>query len=257
MTSLTDAIKDSVKEIKDNQISVDELIESLQRYDSLPVKSIASRRQLLHTLISRTYREISLEFLSHKDKDGFPLFPIFRLIKRTDKGQFLYFDINVCQIYGDFLVQRYPFKKSPSYVKLIRLGDEIDLNIFSSELIYRWIPRSILKYYRESMKCRFLQATTHFEPSIFEPISYRVQLTQHFTGFIPDDSMSKILKSTGHFDCMFIVSESFGWREQSAIRQAPSDPLVVGYNKDVDKAFLIDHFDLSPMEEMVVREFAE
>jgi hypothetical protein len=65
---------------------------------------------------------------------------------------------------------------------------------------------------------------------------------------IPPDTRAKILKARQFFnDQLFLIAEAPAWQENTVVYPDP-DPLIVGYEDGF--LFLIDQFDLTPIEKM-------
>ncbi len=83
-----------------------------------------------------------------------------------------------------------------------------------------------------------------------------VSLTARFTGVIPAEIKAKMDKSQKIFDEIVIVTEAPDWEMTTRCEVIPlvkRDPLVIG--RKGDHFWLIDIFDVTPMEEYVSKEF--
>ena len=84
-----------------------------------------------------------------------------------------------------------------------------------------------------------------------------VTISHAFRALIPNDVRERTKAAKGDFDFVGLVGEAEKWEydEEVAKRQRPIpvDPLVIGVKNG--RGYLIDSFDLSPIEEMVAREF--
>lgn len=81
-----------------------------------------------------------------------------------------------------------------------------------------------------------------------------ISITATFTGVIPQSTKDKITEASSEFkEQIFVLAEVEAWKLNEVVIPQ-RDPLVVGYAEE--NLWLIDQFDLTPLEEYVKREFA-
>lgn len=80
-------------------------------------------------------------------------------------------------------------------------------------------------------------------------------LSCEYKGVIPSEARDKIKKAVEAFgkDSVFIMAEGTDWAYRTEPRPVLSDPLVVGW--DGGNLWLVDQFDLTPVERLIASEF--
>lgn len=85
-------------------------------------------------------------------------------------------------------------------------------------------------------------------------ISVSANCTASFRGVIPEKVRENIRVATGTFgNDIFILTAAPQWQLNTDVEIKPRDPLVIGIKGS--KAYLVDVFDLTPLEEYLRREF--
>ena len=87
----------------------------------------------------------------------------------------------------------------------------------------------------------------------------KVKASVRFTGVIPPKTRKKIQEAQRDFDRhIYLVTEAPEWsfsEEEEEVRIQPRDPLVIGVEGET--TWLIDAFDLTPLERAIKMEFTE
>jgi len=81
-----------------------------------------------------------------------------------------------------------------------------------------------------------------------------IELTSRFYGIIPQETKEKIKEAESIFDAeLYLIAETRP--ETWNVKNVTADPLLIGIFED--KSYLIDHFNTTPLENYVMREFIE
>lgn len=114
--------------------------------------------------------------------------------------------------------------------------------------IFPGLPKALAKHFDDVLKDNYRESSSYE--------SYQFNRTTYFTGSIPDETKQKINESKSVFGKknLFIIAEAGPWKnDDRVIRNI--DPLVIGLKGNT--TYLVDTFDLVPIEEAVVGEFSE
>jgi hypothetical protein len=86
-----------------------------------------------------------------------------------------------------------------------------------------------------------------------------LQIMTTFQGIIPQKTKEVIQEHKSRFDQIYILAEVDSWRELHLERSLPSqlnvDPLVLGYINGSQHFYVLDKFDITPLEHYVASEF--
>jgi len=184
------------------------------------------------------YQKIDLSFLSMKkpSKGRLPYHPSFSTHKYNDKNK----DFTCCRID----VGRY------------EIGIK-DKNYISSYMVLKNLLKVFVTNVEEkNFRTSYHDDTLTYRPGYELPVKTDVRIETYFKGIIPRTTKQKIAEAkdlfTGCADCgIFLIKECPSWNE----REITKDPLIVGVIGE--KAYLIDHFDTSDLEEYIKKEFTE
>jgi len=75
-----------------------------------------------------------------------------------------------------------------------------------------------------------------------------------YNGILPEKIRDRIRAEATKWKHIYVLAEVKGWKVDQESLPKPGDPIVVGW--DGEHLWVIDHYDLTPAEEHVLREFA-
>jgi len=113
------------------------------------------------------------------------------------------------------------------------------------------LPEELRKYYTDvtrylSQRCR-----------VFFSTKSEIRISCLYSGVIPPETRKKIEQAKSIFKRVFILAEATKWTETSTPKPIlDPDPIVVGWNGG-DTLYMIDKFDLTPVEKLLAVEFTE
>lgn len=162
---------------------------------------------------------LDMSFMKWRNKDGWPIFAFFH-----PEGN------GTCQIsatlneYGDFQEQCKP-----------ALFNYCNYGLFTDVVrrLQGMIPKGTLPEY-------------HY---------YEQAIEAKFEGTIPQKIRDRLIeiKNSEEFESIRIITEAPKWSVEGKVKRINPDPLIIGVHGD--KAWLLDSFDITPLEHVIRSEF--
>jgi len=173
------------------------------------------------------YPMISLEFLRMRDSKGFPRFAVFMLGRPT------------CQFMSNWWSGAMFDSGFPN-----RLAHQSELSDALMEMYFADVRQTVQAIHK---------ATVPWS----RRSEIRTTVSQRFGGVIPDAVRTEIETAAKELPGVTtIVADAGPWQVEQRRATSGSDPLVIRIDpRDVSTGLLVAHFDTTPAEQYVMREF--
>jgi len=121
-----------------------------------------------------------------------------------------------------------------------------------TRLFQQKVPYEINKSYEEFIKKDFSDEQRKSLKQCIPENRNRIEATSEFYGFVPNEVKKKLISTRKYFEeDIYLIAEA-----DYSFAKIEKDPLIIGFDKKNEEAYLLACFDCTPLENYIAEEFA-